>query len=57
MIARLTKAQNPAVPIILFTQYAGLGNYVVGPNLPVDRIVSKSEARDLMGHVRSLIPV
>jgi DNA-binding NarL/FixJ family response regulator len=47
----------PDVPIILFTQYADLGNALSYSGLQVDRIVSKTDARDLIGHVRSLIPV
>jgi CheY-like chemotaxis protein len=55
--ARELKRLIPDVPIILFTQYADLGKHLLGFNLPVDRVVSKSEPIELLGHVRSLIPV
>jgi CheY-like chemotaxis protein len=55
--ARELKKIMPNVPIILFTQYSNLGNHLFGPDLPVDRIVSKIDGKDLMMHVRSLIPV
>jgi hypothetical protein len=47
----------PDVPIILFTQHANLGEHLLGSNLLADRIVSKSELEELVGHIRSLIPV
>lgn len=53
--ARAIKKALPGVLIILFTQY---GDIVKGPafaNLPVDRVVSKSEGGSLFGHIRSLI--
>ena len=46
----------PTVPIILFSQYADLGNSLRAAGLLVDRVVSKTDVRDLIGHVRSLIP-
>jgi CheY-like chemotaxis protein len=46
----------PTVPIILFTQHAELGNRIGIMNVDVDRIVAKTEAFSLMGHVRSLAP-
>jgi hypothetical protein len=46
----------PNVPIILFTQHAELGNRIGVMNKDVDRIVAKTEAFSLMGHVRSLAP-
>jgi CheY-like chemotaxis protein len=55
--ARELKRLMPHVPIILFTQYADLGKHLLGSELPVDRVVSKSESKELMRHVRSLIPV
>jgi CheY-like chemotaxis protein len=55
--ARELKRQLPHVPIILFTQYADLGKHLLRSDLPVDRIVSKSESIHLMQHVRALIPV
>jgi DNA-binding NarL/FixJ family response regulator len=50
------KKLMPEVPIILFTQHAALGNRISIMNADVDRIVAKSEAASLMGHVRSLAP-
>jgi CheY-like chemotaxis protein len=50
------KKLMPKVPIILFTQHAELGNRIGVMNVDVDRIVSKTEAFSLMGHVRSLAP-
>jgi CheY-like chemotaxis protein len=47
----------PTVPIILFSQYADLGNSLLAAGLLVDRIVSKADVRNLIEHVRSLIPV
>jgi hypothetical protein len=47
----------PAVPIILFSHYADLGNALLAAGLLVDRIVSKADVRNLIGHVRTLIPV
>jgi CheY-like chemotaxis protein len=55
--ARELKTRLPDVPIILFTQYADLGRHLLRSDLPVDRIVSKSESIHLMQHVRSLVPV
>jgi CheY-like chemotaxis protein len=55
--ARELKIVMPGLPIILLTQHAIVGPQLFGVNPPVDRIVSKSDAKDLMGHVRSLIPV
>lgn len=54
---KLTKIM-PDVPILLFTDYADLGHALsLSSGLPVDRIVSKIDVRNLIGHVRSLIPV
>jgi CheY-like chemotaxis protein len=48
----------PTVPIILFSQYADVGNGLIAvADLQVDRIVSKADVRNLIEHVRSLIPV
>jgi CheY-like chemotaxis protein len=46
----------PDVPIILFTQYSNIGVQMFGPDAPFDRIVSKDDGNELLGHVRSLIP-
>jgi DNA-binding NarL/FixJ family response regulator len=50
------KKLMPNVPIILFTQHADLSKRIGLMNTDVDRIVSKTEAFSLMGHVRSLVP-
>ncbi len=55
--ARELKRLMPHVPIILFTQFATVGKDAFGPDPPFDRMVSKDEGKDLMGHVKSLIPV
>jgi hypothetical protein len=47
----------PTVPIILFTLYADIENEVLAADVLVDKVVSKGEAQNLIGHVRSLIPV
>jgi CheY-like chemotaxis protein len=54
--AHALKKLMPKVPIILFTQHSDLSNRVGLINKDVDRIVSKTEASSLMGHVRSLAP-
>ncbi len=54
--ARELKKLMPCVPIILFTQHADFGSALVGVDHLVDRIVSKSNPGELMGHVRSLLP-
>jgi DNA-binding NarL/FixJ family response regulator len=51
--ARELKKLMPNVPIILFTQHGDLANSM---NANVDRIVAKSQASSLMGHVRALAP-
>jgi CheY-like chemotaxis protein len=50
------KKLMPQVPIILFTQHAEIGNRAGIINIDVDRIVAKTEAFSLMGHVRALAP-
>jgi CheY-like chemotaxis protein len=55
--ARELKKMMPRVPIILFTQYSDLGDALSRDQLNVDRIVSKGNATELMGHVKSLLPV
>jgi hypothetical protein len=47
----------PSVPIILFTLYGDIENEVLAADPLVDKVVSKGEARNLMGYIRSLIPV
>lgn len=54
--AKVLKKLMPDVPIILFTQYADQTNTLSAAGLPVDRIVSKGDVAELMGHVRSLLP-
>ena len=47
----------PTVPIILFSLCARPGvGLIAFADLLVDRIVSKAEVRNLLEHVRSLIP-
>lgn len=53
--ARELKKMMPEVPIILFTQHASKG--LSGFQMIVDRIVPKTDARALMGHVRTLAPL
>ena len=55
--ARELKRLMPGVPIILFTQYADLSGYMMGHTFSVDRVVYKTEVMELVGHVRSLIPI
>jgi DNA-binding NarL/FixJ family response regulator len=50
------KKLMPKVPIILFTQHADLSNRIGQIHMDVDRIVSKTEASSLLGHVRALAP-
>jgi CheY-like chemotaxis protein len=53
--AKELKKLMPGVPIILFTQHADLGN-TFRIEAPFDRIVSKTNPAELMGHVRELLP-
>jgi DNA-binding NarL/FixJ family response regulator len=56
--SRELKRILPTVPIILFSQYADVGNGLTAvADLQVDRIVSKADVRNLIEHVRLLIPV
>jgi CheY-like chemotaxis protein len=55
--SRELKKIMPEVPIILFSQYADLGDMLLSTGLLVDRIASKNNARELIGHVKSLVPV
>jgi hypothetical protein len=56
-VSKELKRIMPEVPIILFTQYADLGNLLLSTGLAVDRITSKTNGQELIGHVKSLIPV
>ena len=48
----------PHVPIILLTLHADtLGAQLMGVNSPFDLLVSKTDAANIVKHVRSLIPV
>lgn len=55
--SRELKRIMPTVPIILFSQYADLGNGLLAAGLLVDRIVPKGDARSLIEQIRLLIPV
>jgi YesN/AraC family two-component response regulator len=52
--AKELKDLMPEVPIILLSFYA---DEINPDHVSVDRIVSKTEASSLMGHVRQLLPV
>ena len=54
--ARELKKIMPDVPIILFTQHENMGRVILRMDHNVDRVVSKTDAETLMGHVRSLVP-
>jgi len=48
----------PHIPIILFTLHADtLAAQLMGGNSPFDLVVSKTDAVNIVKHVRSLIPV
>jgi CheY-like chemotaxis protein len=53
--ARKLKQILPHVPILLFTQHADL--QMMFEDVPVDRVVSKTDLVALMQHVRELAPV
>ena len=55
--SRQLKKIMPEVPIILFTQYAGLKRNLFSNGSSLDRIVGKNEAHRLMELIRELIPV
>ena len=55
--SRELKRIMPEVPIILFSQYADLGDVLLSTGLLVDRIASKNNTRELIGYVKSLVPV
>jgi len=55
--ANALKRIMPDVPIILFSQHSSSGKHMFRTDVSFDRVVSKSDAGELMGHVRSLIPV
>lgn len=52
--AKKLKQIMPQVPILLFTQHADL--QVMFDDVPVDRVVSKTDLVSLMQHVRELVP-
>jgi DNA-binding NarL/FixJ family response regulator len=54
--ARILKKIMPEVPIILFTQHVD-SSALKFVDLPVDRVVSKSEGSTLISHIRTLIPI
>ena len=54
--AKELKKIMPEVPIILFTQHDNMGRAILRTDHTVDRVVSKTDAYTLMGHVRSLVP-
>ncbi len=56
--ARALKRIMPNVPIIVLTIHAEtVKNYLMEPGSPFDLVVSKTEAENIVNHVRSLIPV
>lgn len=54
--SRKLKRIMPTVPIILFTQYEDVGRVLLPDGSPVDRIVSKENANQLMRHIKELNP-
>ena len=46
----------PDVPIILFTLHAETMKYSVGQDSPIDLVVAKSDAVNIVDHIRSLVP-
>jgi len=55
--AKELKKILPEVPIILFTVFPDLGRYLQRKTeLPVDRIVSKSDSHALLEQVKSILP-
>jgi DNA-binding NarL/FixJ family response regulator len=55
--SRELKRIMPTVPIILFTLYADRENEILAADLLVDNVVSKGDVWNLVGNIRSLIPV
>jgi CheY-like chemotaxis protein len=55
--ARELRKLLPQTPIILFTQFADLGKHMLSRDAPVDLVVSKTDPKELIRHVKSLIPV
>ena len=53
--AKKLKQILPHVPILLFTQHADLK--MMFEDVPVDRVVPKTDLVGLMQHVRELVPV
>jgi CheY-like chemotaxis protein len=55
--ARELKQIMPHVPIIVLTLHAEtVRNYFMDANSPFDLVVSKTEAQNIVNHVRSLMP-
>jgi CheY-like chemotaxis protein len=54
--ARELKKIMPDVPIILFTQYSAEVSRLSEMQLPVDRVVAKTNFTALLGHIQSLVP-
>jgi CheY-like chemotaxis protein len=57
MAANELKRLMPDVPIILFTQHADLGKHLLDSVGKIDRVVSKGAIKELVEHVRSLMPL
>jgi CheY-like chemotaxis protein len=55
--AKRLKEMLADVPIVLFTQYADVGASLLGNEKTFDRIVLKSEPKELMRLVKALVPV
>jgi DNA-binding NarL/FixJ family response regulator len=55
--AKILKKLVPRVPIILFTQHGSTSDSLFVSDLSIDRVVSKENAKDLIGHIRSLTTV
>ena len=54
--ARELKRIMPRVPIILFTLHADtLAHHLLSNDAPIDLVVAKSDAANIMSHVRSLM--
>ena len=53
--ARELKRIMPQVPIILFTLHADVAHHLLSNDAPIDLVVAKSDAANIMSHVRSLM--